>query len=151
MAFLTVGIKLPLTLRRAFVALVFGAIGFIVALTGLSGASTKYENFLLLISYWIAPWLGVMFMNYWLRRGEIPDAELFDRRRENWSGPIAMIVGAVVSILLFSSQEIYTGPVPKAVPQLGDLTFLVGFVLSALIYYLLNMRVRERRRATAPA
>ena len=149
MAFLTVGIKLPVSLRRALVALVFGAIGFIVALTGLNGASTAYENFLLLISYWIAPWLGVMFMNYWLRRGEIPDSELFDRRRENWSGPIAMIVGAAVSIFFFSNQAVYLGPVPKAVPQLGDLTFLVGFVLSALVYYLLNMRVRERDRATA--
>jgi purine-cytosine permease-like protein len=151
MAFLTVGLKLPLTLRRALVALVFGAIGFIVALTGLSGASTKYENFLLLISYWIAPWLGVVFVNYWLRRGEIPDAELFDRHRENWSGPVAMIVGAAVSIFLFSNQAIYTGPVPKALPQLGDLTFLVGFVLSALIYYLLNRTVRERQRVNAPS
>jgi purine-cytosine permease-like protein len=60
-----------------------------------------------------------------------------------------MIVGAAVSIFLFSNQAIYTGPLPKALPQLGDLTFLVGFVLSAVVYYLLNMRVRERQRATA--
>ena len=54
-----------------------------------------------------------------------------------------------VSIFFFSNQAVYLGPVPKALPQLGDLTFLVGFVLSALVYYLLNMRVRERQRAAA--
>jgi purine-cytosine permease-like protein len=147
MAFLTVGLKLPLTLRRALVALVFGAIGFVVALTGLGGASTNYENFLLLISYWIAPWLGVVFTNYWLRRGEISDAELYNRRRENWSGPVAMLVGIVVSVYLFSAQALYTGPVPKAVPQVGDLTFLVGFLVAAVAYYLLNARLRERTPA----
>ena len=144
MAFLTVGLKLPLTLRRALVALVFGAIGFVVALTGLGGASTNYENFLLLISYWIAPWLGVVFTNYWLRRGDISDAELYNRRRENWSGPVAMLVGIVISVFFFSAQAVYTGPVPKAVPQVGDLTFLVGFIVSALVYYALNARLRQR-------
>ena len=42
MSFVAMGIRLPLALRRAIVALVFGAIGFVVALTGLhdAGAST---------------------------------------------------------------------------------------------------------------
>ena len=68
LSFTALGIKLPLALRRAIVALVFGVIGFIVALTGLHDAGTKYNNFLLVIAYWIAPWLAVMFCDQFLRR-----------------------------------------------------------------------------------
>ncbi len=56
---------------------------------------------------------------------------------QNWAGPIAMAVGAVVSIWLFSNQTKYLAPIPKAHPNVGDLTAEVGFVISALLYYLL--------------
>src|SRR5579863_115907 len=101
LSFTALGIKLPLALRRAIVALVFGVIGFIVALTGLHDAATKYENFLLIIAYWIAPWLAVVFCDQWIRRGRVEDL-LFDRGHTDWAGPVAMLVGMGVSILLFS-------------------------------------------------
>ena len=68
MSFVAIGIKLPLALRRAIVALVAGVIGFIVAWTGLNDAAAKYTDFLLIISYWIAPWLAVMFCDQFLYR-----------------------------------------------------------------------------------
>ena len=67
MSFTAIGIKLPLSLRRAIVALGFGAIGFFLAWSGLHNAGTKYENFLLIIAYWIAPWLAVYFCDMLLR------------------------------------------------------------------------------------
>jgi hypothetical protein len=39
-----------------------------------------------------------------------------------------------VSIWLFSNQTEYLGLVPRHVPQVGDITFEVGFVLTAVIY-----------------
>ena len=137
LSFTAMGIKLPLALRRAIVALVFGVIGFIVALTGLHDAGTKYENFLLVIAYWIAPWLAVMFCDQFLRRRQDPrqlEALLFDTKYTNWAGPVAMLVGVVVSIWLFSNQTEYIGVVPSHVPSVGDLTFEAGFVITAVIY-----------------
>ncbi len=137
MSFVALGIRLPLALRRAIVALVFGAIGFVVALSGLHDAATKYNNFLLVIAYWIAPWLAVMFCDRVLRRRQEPAAIerlLFDTRHENWAGPVAMAVGMGLSIWLFSNQTEYVGLVPKHVPSVGDLTFEVGFVVTAVIY-----------------
>jgi len=49
-----------------------------------------------------------------------------------------MAVGIAVSILLFSNQTDFVGAVAKRVPALGDITFLVGFILSALIYVALR-------------
>ncbi len=137
MSFVAMGIRLPLALRRAIVALAFGVIGFVVALTGLHDAGEKYTNFLLIIAYWIAPWLAVVFCDQFLRRRqdilEI-EAMLFDRRHRNWAGPVAMLTGMVLSIWLFSNQTEYLGLVPKHVPAVGDITFEVGFVISAVVY-----------------
>jgi NCS1 nucleoside transporter family len=141
LSFVAMGIRLPLSLRRAIVALVFGVIGFIVALFGLHNAGTTYEDFLLVIAYWIAPWLAVVFTDQILRRhqpaGEV-EPLLFDTRRRLWAGPVAMLAGMGISIWLFSNQTEYIGLVPKHVPAVGDITFEVGFVLTAVVYLLLR-------------
>jgi nucleobase:cation symporter-1, NCS1 family len=139
MSFVALGIRLPLSMRRAIVALAFGAIGFFVAWSGLANAGSRYTNFLLIIAYWIAPWLAVIFCDEFLRwrRGHTPamlEPLLFDRRYENWAGPVAMAVGMAVSIWLFSNQTEYVGLIPTHVPSVGDLSFEVGFVITAAIY-----------------
>jgi nucleobase:cation symporter-1, NCS1 family len=134
MSFLALGIKLPLTLRRAIVAIVFGIAGFFVALSGLGDAGVRYDNFLLVIAYWIGPWLGVVFADQFLRRGKQVDGLLFDRKYRPWAGFTAMAIAIGVSIWLFANQTDYVGVLPKHYPALGDLTFEVGFALAALLY-----------------
>jgi hypothetical protein len=54
-----------------------------------------------------------------------------------------MGVGLVVSVVLFSNQAKYVGPVPKALPDAGDLTPVVGFVLAAALYAVLYRAFRQ--------
>ncbi len=136
MSFLALGIRLPLTLRRAIVALVFGVAGFFLALSGLHDAGTKYNNFLLVIAYWIGPWLGVFFTDQFLRRGKRVDGLLFDRKHRPWAGFVAMATATVVSIYFFANQTEYVGVLPKHYAGFGDIAFEVGFVLAALLYAL---------------
>ena len=136
-SFTAIGIKLPLAARRAIVALGFGAIGFFVGWSGLHNAGSDYNNFLLIIAYWIAPWLAVMFCDMFLRRRQDPaqiERLLFDRKFTNWAGPVAMVAGGGLAIGLFSNQTKFIGVVPSHLPDTGDLTFEVGFVLTAVIY-----------------
>ncbi|GAA4844427.1 cytosine permease [Actinomycetospora corticicola] len=144
MSFVALGIKLPLTLRRALAVGVFGVLGFVVALLGLADAGHAYEGFLLIIAYWIGPWLAVVFVDRWLRRGS-GEQLLFDTSYRNHAGPIAMLAGIVVSIVLFANQTSFTGIVASAVPQVGDIAFEVGFLVSAAVYWAL------RRGATTEA
>jgi purine-cytosine permease-like protein len=146
MSFLALGFKLPLTLRRAIVAIVFGVAGFFVAWSGLSDAGTKYNNFLLVIAYWIGPWLGVFFADQFLRRGKNVAGFLFDRKHNPWAGFLAMAISIGLSIWLFANQTDYTGVVPKHHPAFGDLTFEVGFVLAALLYALFFKLLGESNR-----
>jgi nucleobase:cation symporter-1, NCS1 family len=133
LSFTAIGFKLPLSARRAIVALGFGTIGFFLAWSGLHDAGTKYENFLLIIAYWIAPWLAVYFCDLLLRRN--PDEILlFATRRTNWAGPVAMLVGMGISIWLFSNQTEYIGVVPTHIGSVGDLTFEAGFLITTVVY-----------------
>ena len=154
MSFVAMGVKLPLALRRAIVALVFGLIGFIVAITGLHDAGAKYTDFLLIISYWIAPWLAVMFCDQFLyRRRSLAEEEglLFNRHYSNWAGPVAMVLGVVLSVWLFSNQTKYVGLVPKHAPSVGDLTFEAGFVITAVVYLTWHAITRSGAGSRAPA
>jgi len=141
MSFLTLGVPLTLRQRRAIVALASGVLGLAIGILFEAnvGPGSKYDDFLLVISYWIGPWLGVMLADYWLRRGDFGDESIFFSRAHNrWSGFAAMLVAGGVSIYGFAAQALYTGPVPRAFPQVGDLTFLVGFVLAVVLYVALN-------------
>jgi NCS1 family nucleobase:cation symporter-1 len=150
LSFTALGIRMPLSMRRAIVALGFGAIGFFLAWSGLHNAGTKYENFLLIIAYWIAPWLAVTFCDWWLR-GNPHEALLFDKRHENWAGPVAMLVGMGLSIWLFSNQTEYVGLVPSHAPDAGDLTFEVGFLVTAVVYLAWHAIARTGRERTISA
>ncbi len=134
MAFLSMGIDVPLRWARASVALAFGVVGFVVALLALADAAASYEAFLLVIVYWVGPWLGIVLTDQYLRRGAVPADLLYDRGYRNPAGLIALVVGIVVSVPLFSNQELLTGLVPRAFPGIGDVTFLVGFALAAGLY-----------------
>ena len=155
MSLVALGIRemgLTLRQRRALLAVIAGVLGYIIGIVGQAnvGPGSKYEYFLLLISYWIAPWLAVVLVDYWLRKGDYGDESMFyDTKYQRWQGVAAMAIGLVVSVGLFANvYSIYTGPIPNGNPGIGDITFIVGFVLAGVLYYAFNMM---GRRATSPA
>jgi NCS1 family nucleobase:cation symporter-1 len=145
MAFLSLGFTVSMRWARAVVALAFGVIGFVIALIALGDAAASYEGFLLVIVYWIGPWLGVVLVDQYLRRGRPPAELLYDRGYTNHAGLIAMVVGIVVSVPLFANQQLFVGLVPAAFPGVGDIAFLVGTALAAGLYALLFPRFAGHR------
>src|SRR3954447_14581728 len=77
LSFTAMGFTIPLRAARAVTAVGFGVVGLILAWSALEDAGARYENFLLVISYWIGPWLGVYFADQVLRRGHRVDGFLF--------------------------------------------------------------------------
>ncbi|HYU63926.1 MAG TPA: cytosine permease [Verrucomicrobiae bacterium] len=154
MSLVALGIRemgLTLRQRRALLAVSAGVLGYIIGIVGQAnvGPGSKYEFFLLLISYWIGPWLAVVLTDYWLRKGDYGDESIFyDTKYQRWQGAAAMAIGLVVSVWLFGNNILYTGVIPSANPGIGDITFIVGFVLTGILYYAFNMM---SRRAASPA
>ena len=137
------GLDLPAWLSRSVLVVVSGVAGTAAAWASLSDAGAAYEAFLLVIAYWVAPWLGVVLVERRLR-SRTPDdvlaARLTDRSFTNWPGLAALLVGVAVSVPLFSNQEDYVGYVPEHWPSFGDITPVVGFVVSAVLYAALRRR-----------
>ncbi|MDH6194700.1 NCS1 family nucleobase:cation symporter-1 [Mycobacterium frederiksbergense] len=146
MAFVTTGVKLPPHIARALVTVFFGVTGFLIAWWALADAAASYVAFLLIIAYWIGPWLGVVFADQYLRRGQDVTGLFYDRAYTNWPGLVAFVIGLVVSVTLFCNQANFVGFVTRAVPQLGDITFFVGFVIAAAGYLVLcRSRIETER------
>jgi NCS1 family nucleobase:cation symporter-1 len=156
MSFLAIGIRemgMTLRQRRAALAVVAGIIGLVIGIIGQANLApgSKYEAFLLLISYWIACWEGVVLVDYLLTRGNYDERHFFSTRWNRWQGVTAMLVGLVVSIPLFANDyPLFVGKIPTSYPQLGDITFIVGFVISAGLYFLFNVG-RQPDAVEAPA
>ncbi|HKC20057.1 MAG TPA: cytosine permease, partial [Candidatus Dormibacteraeota bacterium] len=155
MSLVAVGIRemgMTLRQRRAVLAIAAGVLGYIIGLVGQAnvGPGSKYESFLLLISYWIGCWLAVVFVDYWLRKGDYGDESLFfNTRYQRWQGFAAMAIGLIVSVGLFANVfGVYVGPIANNNPGLGDITFFVGFVVTGALYYVFDM---VGRRQTAPS
>ena len=143
MSALAVGIRLPQRRARAGVAVFFGVCGFVLALFGIRNAGQNYQNFLLIIAYWIGPWLGVVLADRWRRSGQDVTALAQRHGFHNPRGAIAMFVGMTLSIFFFSNQTEYVGKLVAKHPHLGDITFLVGFVVAAGLYLALERLLPE--------
>jgi NCS1 family nucleobase:cation symporter-1 len=141
------GLDLPAWLSRSVLVVVSGVAGTAAAWASLSDAGAAYEAFLLVIAYWVAPWLGVVLVERWLR-ARVPQEEsaarLTDRSFTNWPGLAALLIGVAVSVPLFSNQTDYVGYVPEHWPSFGDITPVVGFAVSALLYAALRRRSPAR-------
>lgn len=136
MSFLALPIKLANHLRRAIAAVVFGILGGTVAFFGMQDIHS-YENFLLVIAYWVAAWLGVVIMDQYLRRKDTVDGFLFDKKHNPIAGIVAFLVSLVISVWLFSNQALYVGLIPSQFSAFGDSTFIFAFIISAAVYALL--------------
>src|SRR5438105_6666512 len=161
MAFLTLGIKLAVEKRRALSALVFGAIGLGIGLLLQANVApgSKYENFLLLITYWITPYLAVVITDYVLHRGRYPEQVFYDTRHRNWKGFIAMLAGIIATTPFWDQPPTFFtdklpkffGSVPTNNPQLGDLSFFAGALVATVVYLVLYQIGRQPSTERAAA
>jgi NCS1 family nucleobase:cation symporter-1 len=155
MSLVAVGIRemgMTLKQRRAVLAVAAGVLGYLIGIIGQAnvGPGSKYEYFLLLISYWIGCWLAVVLVDYWMRKGDYGDESIFyDTHYQRWQGFAAMAIGLAVSVYLFGNvYGVWVGPIPTNNPGIGDITFFVGFALTAVLYYVFQMVGRTSTVAT---
>lgn len=131
-ALVAFSVKLP----RWAVAAGVGVLGALIAAFGSSAQNTEtgYTNFLLLLSYWASPWAAVVLVDALHRGKAAADPQVVPFWR---NGTIAWLIGLAASGP-FWNQAIYTGPFAKAFPQLGDLSYYVGFIVAALAMWMLK-------------
>ncbi|MFG2887669.1 purine-cytosine permease family protein [Streptomyces sp. NPDC048297] len=101
----------------------------------------SFNNFVLLMLYFLIPWTAVNLADFYLvRRGHYAITELFNPNgmygRWAWRGLTAYAVG-LLAMIPFVSLSFYVGPVAEALGGV-DIAFLVGLVVGSGLYYLLT-------------
>lgn len=114
-------------LSRPVSAAVAGVFAFVLAALGAGSFTALYTNYLFLLLYWISPWAGIVIAEWYFGGGPL-------RTGGRWrAGATIFVIVTPVTIALFSSTEIYTGPIANLLGGV-DIGYVVGFFAAGLLY-----------------
>ena len=103
-----------------------------------------YQKFLEYLVFWTTPWAAIVITDYFLRGGHYDHTDLmrwgggrywFDNGTA-WPGLVAFVVGIVASVACSNSPS-FESPLAQSWLGGADLSFELGLLLPALLYYLM--------------
>ncbi len=132
---------LDIRLPRWLFAVVGGALGFILALLGYQNFTENYKDFLIVLDYWIMPWLAVVLLDFYVFRHREPMG-FSQAVPVNWNGVIAWLIGLGISLLFISEPfKVFGlkvhGPFATWFGD-ADFGYFIGFLVAGVVYLLLN-------------
>jgi NCS1 family nucleobase:cation symporter-1 len=132
---------LDIKTNRWKAVVVGGIVGFFLALYGSGNFAGFYQTFLLLLDYWITPWLGIIVVDFFVLKNISPKT-LSSLPRISWKAIVSYGVGILVSVLFIPSISYinYMGPASQLIGG-ADFSYFVSFIIAAVLYYVL-MRKR---------
>ncbi|MGQ7295985.1 purine-cytosine permease family protein [Quadrisphaera sp. KR29] len=150
-------------LSRVQASLVIGAVAFVFILVGrlVFDLLASVNAFVGLIVICTTPWMVIMAIGYWVRRGhyDAADLQVFNEGRRggrywatagtNWRGMAAWVPSAVAGLLFANYPPLIAGPL-RDVAGGVDLSLLVSIGLAAVIYVALLFAFPEPRYVFGP-
>lgn len=117
------------------------AVSVVIALLIPEDYLSSFNNFVLLMLYFLIPWTAVNLVDfYFVRRGHYAILEIFDPAghygRWSWRGLTAYLIG-LFAMIPFMNVSFYTGPIASALGGV-DLSFVVGLVVAGALYLVLG-------------
>jgi NCS1 family nucleobase:cation symporter-1 len=131
--------------KRIYSAAAVAVLGFLFTLVLQNNGefSLNFFNFLLFISYWISPFVGVVLTDWWLRgrKADSNSVVNFSQLPNGTVAVVALVVGFMVGIPFQNSSLGYSwgGPfnyVTATYLHGADIAYYVGGAVAALIYWL---------------
>jgi NCS1 family nucleobase:cation symporter-1 len=133
-----------LRIKRVYSAAAVAVLGFLFTLYLQYGGdfAGNFVNFILFISYWITPFVGVVLADWWLRGRKADGGSIvnFSRLPMGYVALVALVVGFVVGIPFQNSALGYTwgglfNYVTANYLHGADLAYYVGGVVAFVIYW----------------
>ena len=111
---------------------------------------TDLSGFLLYIVVWISPWFGILLVDYFLRHGRYDAVSLIEKRgglywRDggfNWKALVSLALGMLAAMMWINAEfyvPSYLSPISSATSG-SDFSWLFGFVVGGLAYWILSAR-----------
>jgi NCS1 family nucleobase:cation symporter-1 len=123
-----------------------------------TGFNSFVSDFLLLILIWIAPWVSIYLIDYFLRRGRYDSRALLDARPGiyfrnggiHWPGIIAMAVGMAAAASWLNAYPFWTSPLTNHTGG-ADFSVFMGGLFGGVIYFVLARKGVAEEAANAPS
>jgi len=130
------------------VVVILGLISFFLA-----DIATLYFRFLLFLVIWHMPWIVIQAFDYYVVAKcdyDLKGMYGLNNKYEGYDKPaiISMIVGFFASYAFCFPGNLMIGPIPLYSPLMvkyfhyGDFSFIVGAVVTSILYYFLSVRPR---------
>lgn len=148
--------KVTVTTRvRVWTTVVSGGIATAIAVMGQGDFMANFEAFLTLLLYVLIPWSAINLVDYFIvHKGEYSIGDMFapnGGRYGKWNavglGSYAIGLAAQVPFMI---TPLFTGPMAEPL-QFIDIAWLVGFVVTAIVYLALVRVTAKREPAPVPA
>jgi NCS1 family nucleobase:cation symporter-1 len=136
--------------RTVYIA-AFIAVSVIIALAASADFLDNFKNFVLVLLMVFTPWSAINLIDFYLISKERVEVDALydpDGRYGRWNVRALACYGiGIVVQIPFLAQKLYTGPVTELLGG-ADISWMVGLVVTGLLYYLLA-RPRSVRKAAA--
>ena len=120
--------------KRWITVVVGGVIGFALTVVGGVNFYLNFENFLLVLDYWITPWIAIVLVDFYLaKRTTTMSAE----RARSWDYGALAIYGLsiLVSVPFMSWPTGYVFPLSASLFQGADFSYYISFIVAAVLIY----------------
>ncbi|KAI8805681.1 uracil permease-like protein [Cladochytrium replicatum] len=131
------------SLRRG--GFICAVVGLVMCPWNLLSSSNRFTTYLGAYSVFLSAISGVLMCDYYvIRRGSLKVAELYSTKKTgdywynygiSWKAYVAYFAGILVNIVGFVGAV--TSPISETASQMYNFAYIIGFGVSAIIYYVL--------------
>jgi NCS1 family nucleobase:cation symporter-1 len=131
---------LDIKAKRWIVVVLGGFVGLLLAMYGAPNFGRFYQQFLLLLDYWVTPWFGIIAIDFFvLKRTTITGISRIPSI--SWRAIGSYLVGVLVSVAFIPEIGYlgYHGPIAQLIGG-ADFSYFVSFLVSGTLYYLTSRK-----------
>lgn len=122
---------------------------FFLGWAALADLPANFEGYIMVLGYWIAPWLNVILIDQYLRRKTDVTSLVYDDTMSSKWGLFSVLFALIGSICLWGLQIFDGGRLPHGAISYTALGMLVGFYLAGIIYGIGLKRMLKSHGAAA--
>jgi NCS1 family nucleobase:cation symporter-1 len=126
LAALAMGIRL----KRWVSAMLTAVIGALLISFDNGNLTQIYTNFLLLLSYWIVPWLGVVLFDFYNHK--ISSAS--NKNNTNGLAGLVSFLCGIIASVPFMNSTMYVGYIASKYLGGADISYLISLIVSVVVY-----------------
>ncbi|MDA4130942.1 MAG: cytosine permease, partial [Thaumarchaeota archaeon] len=111
-----------------------GIVGLVLSLIGGANFAANFQNFLLILDYWITPWLAIILVDFFVVKRT---TTLSTERARNWDFGALGIYGLsiLISVPFMSWPTGYVFPLSSALFQGADFSYFISFIVAGILIY----------------